>query len=119
MAEKLERWRTLKQLEQWLDPAMLFLSLVWLVIVVVELTYGPGPMLSIIATVIWIVFIAEFVLRFALAPGKRTFLKHNWLTLIALLVPWRCWATSPRRSPASSSAGMRRKARATWWVRRT
>ena len=87
MAEKLERWRTLKQLEQWLDPAMLFLSLVWLVIVVVELTYGPGPMLSIIATVIWIVFIAEFVLRFALAPGKRTFLKHNWLTLIALLVP--------------------------------
>ena len=46
MAEKLERWRTLKQLEQWLDPAMLFLSLVWLVIVVVELIYGLGPLLS-------------------------------------------------------------------------
>lgn len=87
MAEKLERWRTLKQLEQWLEPAMLFLSLVWLVIVVIELTYGLGPLLSLAATVIWIVFIAEFALRFVLAPGKRTFLKHNWLTLIALLVP--------------------------------
>ena len=87
MADKMERWRTLKQLDRWLDPAMLLLSLVWLVIVIVELTYGLGPMLRLLATVIWVIFIAEFVLRFGLAPGKRTFLKHNWLTLVALLVP--------------------------------
>lgn len=87
VAERLERWRTLKQLDRWLDPAMLLLSLTWLVIVVIELIYGLGPLLSLLATVIWVIFIAEFALRFGLDPGKRTFLKHNWLTLAALLVP--------------------------------
>lgn len=87
MAERLERWRTLKQLDAWLDTPMLVLSLVWLVIIVIDLTYGSGPMLRFLTSAIWIVFIVEFAVRFTLAPGKRTFLKHNWLTLVALAVP--------------------------------
>jgi len=88
MASRVSRWRTLCQLQTWLDPLMLWLSIAWLVVVVVQLLdSGRNPVLEGIATALWIVFIVDFVVRFALAPGKRTFLKRNWLVLIALVVP--------------------------------
>ncbi|HEY7806395.1 MAG TPA: ion transporter [Croceibacterium sp.] len=88
MASNHRRWKTLCQLEAWLDPLMLWLSIAWLVVVVVQLLDPhSNPVLEAIATVLWIVFIVDFVVRFSLAPGKRTFLKRNWLVLIALLVP--------------------------------
>jgi voltage-gated potassium channel len=88
MASRAKRWRTLCQLQSWLDPLMLWLSIAWLAVVVVQLLDPhSNPVLEGIATVLWIVFILDFVARFTLAPGKRTFLKHNWLVLIALVVP--------------------------------
>ena len=87
MRLQLERWRALKHMDEWLATPMLILSLAWLVLIVVDLTVGSSPLLSFFATAIWVVFIAEFVVRFLLAPNKRTFLKRNWLTLIALIVP--------------------------------
>lgn len=87
MATRHERWRTLVQLDAWLRGPMLLLSLLWLLILVAELTLGDGGLLSTVGTAIWIVFLLEFALRFALAPGKRVFLKKNWLTIIALAVP--------------------------------
>jgi len=88
MASRARRWRTLCQLQSWLDPLMLWLSIAWLAVVVVQLLDPhSNPVLEAIATVLWIVFIIDFVARFMLAPGKRTFLKHNWLILIALLIP--------------------------------
>lgn len=87
MATRHERWRTLIQLDEWVRVPMLLLSLMWLLIVVAELTFGDGGLLTTVGTVIWIVFILEFALRFTLAPGKRVFLKKNWLTVIALAVP--------------------------------
>lgn len=82
-----ERWKTLEQLDDWLRTPMLLLSFVWLLIVVVELTYGSTDLLVTLGTVIWIIFILEFALRFTLAPEKIPFLKSNWLTIIALIVP--------------------------------
>ena len=88
MASNARRWRTLCHLQAWLDPLMLWLSIAWLVVVVVQLLDpGNNPVLEAIATGLWIVFIVDFVVRFTLAPGKRTFLKRNWLILIALLIP--------------------------------
>jgi voltage-gated potassium channel len=88
MASRSQRWRTLCQLQKWLDTPMLLLSLVWLAVVVVQLLdKRENPLLTGIATALWVVFILDFVVRFSLAPGKRTFLKRNWLTLIALVVP--------------------------------
>lgn len=82
-----ERWRELEQLEEWLGTPMLALSLIWLIIVALELAGQTNAMLTIIGTIVWIVFIAEFALRFALAPEKKPFLRRNWLTIVALLVP--------------------------------
>lgn len=88
MAQRLERWRTLRVLEEWLHGPMLVLSMVWLGIVIVQLTTDTGSwLLGALATAIYVVFVVEFAVRLALAPNRRVFLKHNWLTLIALVVP--------------------------------
>jgi voltage-gated potassium channel len=80
-------WQTLRELDSWLQTPMTVLSLVWLVLVVVELTSGSSELLQTLGTAIWAVFIAEFLLRLTLAPEKGAFLKSNWLTIIALVVP--------------------------------
>ncbi|HEX7709940.1 MAG TPA: ion transporter [Sphingomonadaceae bacterium] len=87
-ADRLDRWRALARLEEWLHTPMLVLSIVWLAVVVIQLLSSTdNVLLGVLATGIYGIFIIEFVVRFVLAPDKRTFLKHNWLTLIALVVP--------------------------------
>lgn len=87
MASAAERRNVLEELEQWLEGPMILLSLLWLVIVVVELLWGESQLLSTFGTAIWIAFLAEFALRLLLAPDKLLFLKRNWLTVLALAVP--------------------------------
>jgi voltage-gated potassium channel len=82
-----ERWHTLRQLDEWLRTPMLLLSLAWLALIVLDLTVGSSPLASVFTTIIWIIFIVEFAVRWLIAPDKRAFLTHNWLTLIALIVP--------------------------------
>ena len=66
---------------------MAVLALVWLALVLIELINGSSPLLTTLGIAIWVIFIAEFALRFVLAPSKLPFLKSNWLTAIALFVP--------------------------------
>lgn len=85
--EQGERWATLERLDDWLQTPMLVLSAAWLGIVLIELLQGSSSLLETLGTAIWIVFILEFLLRFTLAPEKLPFLRRNWLTVIALVVP--------------------------------
>ena len=82
-----ERWRTLRELEQWLERPMIVLGLVWLALLVIELTRGLTRPLEIATTVVWVVFIAEFGLRVALAPERGRYVARNWLTVVSLAVP--------------------------------
>jgi voltage-gated potassium channel len=82
-----ERREILHKLEDWLDLPMIVLAWVWLVLFVVELTIGLNPLVQALGTVIWIVFIFDFALTFAIAPRKIDYLKSNWLGAIALLLP--------------------------------
>lgn len=82
-----ERWNALAELDDWLRTPMLVLSFLWLLLVVVELIWGTFDALETFGTAIWIAFIVEFAVRFALAPEKTAFLSRNWLTIIALIVP--------------------------------
>lgn len=82
-----ERWSTLHDLEEWLQAPMMVLSFAWLVLVIVELVWGTIRLLEVFGTAIWAAFIVEFAIRFALAPRKTSFLRRNWLTVIALVVP--------------------------------
>ncbi len=87
MASARLRWRLLRDLDEWLTVPMALLSLAWLAIVVWELVSGSTELLATVGTVIWIIFIIEFLVRFTLAPHKTAFLRSSWLTLISLLVP--------------------------------
>jgi voltage-gated potassium channel len=82
-----ERLAVLHQLEDWVQTPMVVLSFVWLLLVLVEFVWGASKLLETFGIAIWIVFLAEFALRFALAPDKRLFLRSNIITIFALAVP--------------------------------
>ena len=82
-----ERWQVLHQLEEWVETPMVVLSFIWLSLVVVELIWTTSGVFELLGTIIWAVFIAEFILRFILAPRKLRFLRRNPITIIALVAP--------------------------------
>lgn len=82
-----ERFEVLQQLEDWMEMPLLFLGFVWLALLIIDLTYGLTVPLETASTIIWIVFIVDFVLKLILAPHKLRYLRANWMTALALLVP--------------------------------
>jgi voltage-gated potassium channel len=85
--QELRRWALLRRAEAWLEQPMIALGFVWLVLLVIELLWGIGVWLQRTITGIWIVFIFDFFLRLLLAPRKGRYLRRNWLTAFALLIP--------------------------------
>lgn len=86
-SEKMDRLVALAGLESWLERPMQALGLLWLGLLVLELTRGISPLLTAFSTAIWVVFILDFALRLALAPDRMRYLRGNWLTALSLLVP--------------------------------
>ena len=84
---KNERLEILQQLEDWLETPMFVLSFIWLALFIYEVIWNLSPLLETIGTVIWIIFVVDFAIKFILAPKKIEYLKSNWLTVIALLLP--------------------------------
>ncbi len=82
-----ERYAVLHQVEDWLETPLLVLGFTWLILLVVEFIWGLGPLLQLTVTLIWVIFIFDFLLRFILAPHKDVYLRTNWLTAISLLLP--------------------------------
>lgn len=84
---KNERMNLLTQLEEWLEWPMLVLGATWLVLLVYEFLWELSPGLEMLVTIIWIIFIVDFAIKFTLAPEKVEYLKSNWLTALSLIVP--------------------------------
>lgn len=84
---KEERRSLVARLDDWLETPLLILGFVWLVLLVIELTGNLSPALEVTGTIIWIIFIIDFALKFLLAPHKSDYLKANWLTALSLIVP--------------------------------
>ena len=82
-----EREGLVQQLEDWLEMPLLVLGFVWLALLVYELIWNLTPALELLGTVIWIIFILDFVVKFTLSPKKIEYLKVNWLTALSLIVP--------------------------------
>jgi len=82
-----ERNKLLTTVENLLEAPMIFLGFVWLVLLVIEFIWGLPKVLDYISLTIWFIFIVDFLVKFALAPGKVSYLKHNWLTAISLIIP--------------------------------
>lgn len=86
-ALRAERASLVRRLEARLDRPLAVLGLLWLVLLVVELTRGLNPPLVRIGLAIWAIFLADFVLKFALAPAKIRYLRRHWLTAVSLVLP--------------------------------
>ncbi len=88
-AERLtqQRGRLVNQVAALLDTPMTVLAFVWLALLVIDLTRGLSGWLATLSNVIWVVFIAHFLLELAIAPHKWHYLKRNWLTALALFLP--------------------------------
>jgi voltage-gated potassium channel len=82
-----QRLELLEQVEDWLETPMVVLGFVWLALLLIELVWGLTPLLEMLGTVIWALFILDFAVRFTLAPEKIAYLKANWITALALVVP--------------------------------
>lgn len=82
-----QRLSILRSLDRWLETPMVALSVVWLTLMVAEMVWGTSRFRENLAVAIWVIFIAEFAVRFTLAPRKFRFLRANWLTVVSLLLP--------------------------------
>jgi voltage-gated potassium channel len=82
-----ERRSLLRRVSRLLDTPMTVLSFVWLALLVIEFTYGLHPTLDGIGLIMWGLFALHFVLEFWIAPRKIEYLKTNWLTALALVLP--------------------------------
>jgi voltage-gated potassium channel len=82
-----ERLELLERVDRWMEVPMLVLAWVWLLLLVLELVRGSTPQLVALSTAVWAVFILHFVIEFTLAPRKVAYLRSNWLTALALLIP--------------------------------
>lgn len=80
-AHRLRRW------QRYTEVPMLLLSLAWVVLFVVEAVRGLGPVLGRASDVIWLVFVAHFLVELVVAPHKGVYLRHNWLSAVSLLLP--------------------------------
>ena len=82
-----QRLSILRQVEAWLETPMVVLSAVWLGLMVTEYIWGVSKVGELATTVIWVLFVLDFLLRFTIAPRKLRYLRTNWLTVISLLLP--------------------------------
>lgn len=81
------RLQILHRLERGLETPMAMLGIVWLGLLVLELVRGLSSLGQNLVVLIWAAFILDFLLRLSLAPRKWRFLRRNWFTLLALLLP--------------------------------
>lgn len=82
-----ERWHLLNEIDDLLDKPMAILAFIWLGLIIWELSTGLNQPLSIASSVIWILFILDFVLQLIIAPRKLVYIKHNWLVALSILLP--------------------------------
>lgn len=82
-----QRWELLAEIDELIDKPLIFLSFIWLLLLIVEFTVGLSEFLLKVSFVIWGLFAADFVLGFTLAPVKRLYFRRNWITAVSLVLP--------------------------------
>lgn len=81
-------WQALGDLAQAFVTALAFVFLGLLVVeLAVPLSDAWTTRVELAGYVIWAIFVVEFAIRLALAPDWLRFLRANWLSAIAVLLP--------------------------------
>lgn len=92
-ASSRERFELLHHVSSLLEPVMVGLGLAFLVLLLLEFESVPiviagTDRLGDIMQTIWVIFLADFLLRFAIAPSKLSYLRSNWLGALSLALPF-------------------------------
>jgi voltage-gated potassium channel len=82
-----ERLALLKEINDATDRPLFYLSFVWLALIIFELTTGINQQLEYLGFVVWIIFIADYLLEMLIAPDTKKYLRQNWLAGLSLLLP--------------------------------
>jgi voltage-gated potassium channel len=82
-----ERQELLERVAELLEGPMVALGALWLILLIVELTSGLSPLLQLTSDAIWLAFVLDFLVRFAIAPRKGAYLKRHWLVALSLALP--------------------------------
>ncbi len=82
-----DRREFLKEIEAWSEWPLAILAFAWIALLVFDLTGSPSPYIEPATNLIWAIFIIEFLVRIAVATERGRFVRENWLTVIALIVP--------------------------------
>ena len=81
-------WQALGDLAQAVVTALAFVFLGLLVVeLAVPLSDAWATRVEFAGYVIWAIFVVEFAVRLALAPDTLRFLRSNWLSAIAVILP--------------------------------
>ncbi len=83
----LDRRELLEEFEAWTEWPMALLALAWIALLVLEFTGSTSPYIEPATNLIWAIFIVEFGVRLLLSTDRLRFVRANWLTAIALVVP--------------------------------
>lgn len=87
-----ERERLADAVADRLDVPMTAAGVVFLLLVVAETVSSPeggvGTAFSVASWVLWAAFVAEFLLRLAIAPSWTRYLRRNWWQLVFLALPF-------------------------------
>lgn len=83
----LDRQELLEEFETWTEWPLAALALAWIVLLVLEFAGSTSSYIEPATTLIWGIFIVEFAVRLLLSTDRLRFVRANWLTVIALIVP--------------------------------
>lgn len=84
---KIKRYRIIVKINRYTEIPLIILGFGWLLLLVIELIWQLTPLLRQLVTLIWIIFIADFLLKLVITPERWQYLAKNTLTIISLFVP--------------------------------
>lgn len=82
-----ERWALLNRIIKGGEKPMIVLSFVWLGLLIIDLSQGLSPALQVLGNVIWGIFIVDFLVQLFIAPDHLHYLRREWMTGLAILLP--------------------------------
>ncbi|AKB55921.1 MULTISPECIES: ion channel [Methanosarcina] len=77
----------LSQIDSLFDFLLTSLSILWLILIIIDLVSGLSPTLQTLSFFIWGIFIIDFFIELEVSPKKKDYLKENWLVALSLFLP--------------------------------
>lgn len=77
----------LSQIDSLFDFPLTSLSILWLILIIIDLVSGLSSTLQTLSFFIWGIFIIDFFIELVVSPKKKDYLKKNWLVALSLFLP--------------------------------